>query len=98
MLKLFKKKQVESLGDYQTASPEIKPEPTTDQPGLYLINSGRTKMAVIKAIREINPNLMLKEAKAVADKGGLVLSGTNQAIIAGKDKLEAVGATVEIKL
>jgi len=62
-----------------------------------LINAGASKIGVIKVIREIT-GLGLKEAKAIADNGGMVKEG------AAKDEAEEIksklvdaGAEVELK-
>lgn len=65
---------------------------------VVLINAGATKMAVIKVIREVNYEIGLKGAKAIADNGGEVksnLSENGAAVL--KNALEEVGATVEIR-
>jgi len=66
---------------------------------IILTDTGANKIAVIKAIREINPNIGLKEAKEatettpkpVAEK--VAKDAANEA----KKKLEAAGAKVELK-
>ena len=61
-------------------------------------NAGTNKIAVIKVIREFKPELGLKEAKDMvdappADLGTMKKEAANEA----KTKLEAAGATVELK-
>ena len=66
---------------------------------VILAASGDQKINVIKALREINQNLGLKEAKDIADappKEILKDAPKDQAEEA-KKKLEAAGATVEMK-
>ena len=66
---------------------------------VILAASGDQKINVIKALREINQNLGLKEAKDIADappKDILKDAPKDQAEEA-KKKLEAAGATVEMK-
>jgi len=66
---------------------------------VILASSGEQKINVIKALREINQNLGLKEAKDLADtapKEVLKDAPKDQAEEA-KKKLEAAGATVEMK-
>lgn len=61
--------------------------------------AGANKIGVIKAVREIKPELGLKEAKDLTEKGDAVLLENvkkDQAEEA-KKKLDAVGATVEVK-
>jgi large subunit ribosomal protein L7/L12 len=66
---------------------------------LHLADSGAQKIAVIKALREINPDLGLKEAKDLADgapkdiKSDIPKEEAEEA----KQKLEAAGAKVELK-
>lgn len=66
---------------------------------VVLANAGAQKIAVIKAIRELVPTLGLKEAKDLADSAPKeVLTGVNkEAANEAKEKLEAAGATVELK-
>lgn len=61
--------------------------------------AGANKIGVIKAVREIKPELGLKEAKDLTEKGDAVLLENvkkDQAEEA-KKKLETAGATVELK-
>ncbi|MBI2592899.1 MAG: 50S ribosomal protein L7/L12 [Candidatus Colwellbacteria bacterium] len=66
---------------------------------VMLKSSGESKINVIKAVREINQNLGLKEAKDLVDgapkmvKEGLKKEEAEEA----KKKLEAAGATVELQ-
>ena len=66
---------------------------------VILKDSGANKIAVIKALREINPNLGLKEAKDLSEKpGAVVAENVNKgAAEEAKTKLTAAGATVELK-
>ncbi|MDO8487842.1 MAG: 50S ribosomal protein L7/L12 [bacterium] len=66
---------------------------------VILANAGGNKIAVIKALREINPQLGLKEAKDLSEKPGAeILSGVNKATAEeAKAKLTTAGATVELK-
>lgn len=61
--------------------------------------TGANKIGVIKALREINPNLGLKEAKDLSEKPGAVIAeNVNKAAAEeAKTKLTAAGATVELK-
>lgn len=65
---------------------------------VVLAASGDQKIAVIKAIREIKPDLGLKEAKDLVDAAPKEL-GTMKKEDAetAKTKLEEAGATVELK-
>ncbi|MEI8143150.1 MAG: 50S ribosomal protein L7/L12 [Candidatus Berkelbacteria bacterium] len=66
---------------------------------VVLTASGATKIAVIKAVREIKPDLGLKEAKDLVDAAPKeILKGAKKEDAeAAKAKLEAAGATVEMK-
>src|SRR3990170_1779962 len=67
--------------------------------GVVLAESGANKISVIKALREINQNLGLAEAKGIADNPGkAILEGAKKEDAeAAKQKLEAAGAKVELK-
>lgn len=66
---------------------------------VVLASSGDQKIAVIKALREINQNLGLKEAKDLADAAPKEIAKDMPKAEAeeAKKKLEAAGATVELK-
>ena len=66
---------------------------------LILTAAGAQKIGVIKAVREIKPELGLKEAKDLVDAAPKeVLKGAKkEEVEAAKAKLEAAGATVEVK-
>lgn len=66
---------------------------------VVLANSGANKIAVIKAVRELVPTLGLKEAKDLVDTAPKpVIEGVNkQSAEEAKKKLEAAGASVELK-
>lgn len=66
---------------------------------VVLTAAGAQKIGVIKAVREIKPDLGLKEAKDLVDGAPKeVLKGAKKEDAeAAKAKLEAAGATVEIK-
>jgi large subunit ribosomal protein L7/L12 len=66
---------------------------------LILTSAGAQKIGVIKAVREIKPDLGLKEAKDLVDAAPKeVLKGAKkEEVEAAKAKLEAAGATVEVK-
>ncbi|NLM63036.1 MAG: 50S ribosomal protein L7/L12 [Mollicutes bacterium] len=64
---------------------------------IVLKEAGANKLAVIKIIREIT-GLGLKEAKDIADKGGVVKEKVNaDEANKLKAKLEEAGATIELK-
>lgn len=66
---------------------------------VVLTGAGTNKISVIKAVREINNNLGLKEAKDLVETAPKeVVKGVNkQAAEEAKKKLEAAGAKVELK-
>lgn len=66
---------------------------------VVLATTGDNKIGVIKALREINPQLGLKEAKDLSEKPGTeVVTGVNKATAEeAKTKLTAAGATIELK-
>ncbi|HRX15430.1 MAG TPA: 50S ribosomal protein L7/L12 [Spirochaetota bacterium] len=64
---------------------------------VVLTNFGANKIGVIKEVRAIT-GLGLKEAKALVEEGGAVKEGVSKDEAADiKSKLEAAGATVEVK-
>jgi len=66
---------------------------------VHLTDAGANKIAVIKAIREFKPELGLKEAKDLVDKGSakLLENAKKDDAEAAKKKLEEAGAQVELK-
>ena len=66
---------------------------------VVLAASGDNKLGVIKAVREINPQLGLMEAKKVAESAPQELLKDVKKEVAeeAKKKLEAAGAKVELK-
>lgn len=76
---------------------EGEPEQTTFN--VVLTNAGANKISVIKAVREINQTLGLKEAKDLVEAAPKeVLNAVNKATAEeAKKKLETAGATVELK-
>jgi large subunit ribosomal protein L7/L12 len=66
---------------------------------VIITNAGANKISVIKAVREINQTLGLKEAKDLVESAPKeVLTGVNKSDSEeAKKKLEAAGATVELK-
>ncbi len=91
---------VVSNGGAATAS-ATPTEPVEEQSSFTVVlkNGGTNKIAVIKALREINPNLGLKEAKDLSEKPDAVIAeNVNKgAAEEAKTKLTAAGATVELK-
>jgi large subunit ribosomal protein L7/L12 len=76
-------------------------EPTEEKTNfnVELTNMGANKIAVIKAVREVVPTLGLAEAKTLVESAPkVVLENANKATAdEAKAKLEAAGATVELK-
>jgi len=66
---------------------------------VVLADSGAQKIAVIKALREINQELGLKEAKDIADAPPkeILKDAPKEQAEEAKKKLEAAGAKVELK-
>lgn len=66
---------------------------------VVLTNAGANKISVIKALREINQNLGLKEAKDMTDTVPATVLENAKAEDAkvAAEKLKAAGATVELK-
>lgn len=66
---------------------------------LVMTGSGENKIAVIKALREINQNWGLKEAKDMTEAlpAEIIKGGKPEDVKAAAEKLKAAGATVEMK-
>ncbi|MEK7526433.1 MAG: 50S ribosomal protein L7/L12 [Patescibacteria group bacterium] len=66
---------------------------------VLITGSGDNKIAVIKALREINPNLGLQEAKGMTENlpAEVMKDGKTEDAKAAAEKLTAAGATVEVK-
>ena len=76
--------------------------PQEEEKAIYtvvLADSGAQKIAVIKALREINQELGLKEAKDIADAPPkeILKDAPKEQAEEAKKKLEAAGAKVELK-
>jgi len=84
-----------------TAGPVADAAPAEEQTtfNVVLATSGTNKIGVIKALREINQQLGLKEAKDLAEAAPKeVLTGVNKAAAEeARKKLTDAGATVELK-
>jgi large subunit ribosomal protein L7/L12 len=76
-------------------------EPAEEQTifNVVIASAGAQKLQVIKALRELVPSLGLKEAKDLVDAAPKeVMSQVNKKTAdEAKEKLTAVGATVELK-
>lgn len=81
------------------AAPSEAPSEEKSSYDVILANAGANKIGVIKAVREVIPTLGLKEAKDLVDSAPKpVIQGVNKATAnEAKSKLEAAGATVELK-
>ena len=83
------------------AGPAASEEPKEQQTSfdVILAVTGANKIGVIKALREINPNLGLKEAKDMSEKAGaeVLMGAKKEAAEEAKAKLVAAGASVELK-
>lgn len=66
---------------------------------LTMTASGDNKIAVIKALREVNQNLGLKEAKDMTEQlpAEIIKDGKAEEVKEAAEKLKAAGATVEVK-
>jgi large subunit ribosomal protein L7/L12 len=66
---------------------------------VVLTAAGANKIAVIKALREINQNLGLKEAKDMTEAvpANVLENAKTEDAKAAAEKLKAAGATVELK-
>lgn len=66
---------------------------------LVMTNAGANKIAVIKALREINQNLTLMDAKAMTENvpAEILKDAKAEDVKAAAEKLKAAGATVEVK-
>ena len=81
------------------ASGETEAVEEKDEFDVVLADAGANKIAVIKAVRELNQTLGLVEAKALVESAPkAVLEGAKKdAAQEAKKKLEAAGAKVELK-
>jgi len=66
---------------------------------LVLTGAGDNKIAVIKALREVNQNWGLKEAKDMTENlpADIIKDGKSEEVKEAAEKLKAAGATVEVK-
>jgi large subunit ribosomal protein L7/L12 len=84
-----------------TSTPTESQEPVEEQTvfNVVIANGGATKIAVIKALRELVPTLGLSEAKGLVDSAPKeVMTAVNKKTAEeAKEKLTAAGATVELK-
>lgn len=76
--------------------------PAADEGGLksvVMTDSGANKIGVIKALREINPNLTLMDAKGMTETlpAEVLKDAKAEDAKGAEEKLKAAGATVELK-
>lgn len=76
--------------------------PATDEGGnktVIMTGAGANKIGVIKALREINQNLTLMDAKAMTEAvpAEVLKDAKAEDAKAAEEKLKAAGATVELK-
>lgn len=66
---------------------------------VIMTNAGANKIAVIKALREINQNLTLMDAKKMTESvpAEILKDAKAEDVKTASDKLKAAGATVELK-
>lgn len=66
---------------------------------VVMTDSGANKIAVIKALREINPNLTLMDAKGMTETlpAEVLKDAKAEDVKSASDKLTAAGAKVELK-
>jgi large subunit ribosomal protein L7/L12 len=66
---------------------------------VVMTNAGTNKIGVIKALREINPNLTLMDAKGMteATPAEVLKDAKAEDAKVAEEKLKAAGATVELK-
>ena len=85
------------------AAPAAGEAPAADADGgnktVVMTDSGANKIAVIKALREINPNLTLMDAKGMTDTvpAEVLKDAKAEDAKVASDKLTAAGAKVELK-
>lgn len=81
------------------AAGEAAAEEEKDEFDVVIEAAGDKKIQVIKAVRELDSNLGLKEAKELVESAPKALfEGVNKETAeAAKEKLEAAGATVTLK-
>ena len=84
-----------SVGAGTTSAPAAEEKTEFD---VIITNAGANKISVIKVVREFKPELGLKEAKDMVDAVPANLGTMKKdAAAEAKTKLEAAGATVELK-
>lgn len=84
------------------AAPAGEAVPAADEGGnktVVMTNAGSQKINVIKALREINPNLTLMDAKGMTEAvpAEVLKDAKPEDAKSAEEKLKAAGATVELK-
>jgi large subunit ribosomal protein L7/L12 len=84
------------------AVPAGEAAPAADDSGVKTVTmtaSGANKIGVIKALREINPNLTLMDAKGMTETlpAEVLKDAKAEDVKSAEGKLKAAGATVELK-
>lgn len=82
-----------------SAGSETKSEEGKSEFDIHLVSSGENKIQVIKILKEIDPNLSLKDAKDLVDNPPQKIAEKVEKSKAEefKKKFEEVGAKVELK-
>lgn len=88
-----------SFAPAQAQAKEVKTEEAGGVFDLHLTDSGANKLQVIKILREINPNLSLKDAKDIVDNPPQKIAEKLEKTKAEelKKKFESAGAKVELQ-
>lgn len=86
----------------QGAASATEATPASDEGGLKTVimtNAGANKINVIKALREINQNLTLMDAKGATESVPfeVLKDAKSEDAKSAEEKLKAAGATVELK-
>ena len=84
----------------QAAPAEAATEPASGgNQTVIMTSSGANKIAVIKALREINQNWTLMEAKKMTETvpAEILKDAKAEDVKSAADKLKAAGATIELK-
>ncbi|GBD34583.1 50S ribosomal protein L7/L12 [bacterium HR35] len=103
LVKALEEKFGVSAAAFVAAAPVQAPAQAETQTGgtveVVLVDAGANKINVIKVLRELNPNMSLKDAKDAVDNPPYkVASGIERAKAEEiKKKFEQAGAKVEIK-
>ena len=87
------------MGGVAPTAANAEPEEAQTEFDVVLAEVGGNKIAVIKAVREINPQLGLVDAKNLVESApkALLEGAKKEDADAAKAKLEAAGAKVELK-